>query len=57
MPRMRPHKSVHRFVLFRFNFVVKVLMFTDGLVWAGYFMNNAIVAVYLNGQLGLEAVQ
>lgn len=39
------------------NKVIFSLIFTDGLVWAGYWVNNAIAAVYLQERIGVNAIQ
>lgn len=42
---------------FRYNSIVRVLTLTDTLVWAGYFMNNAIVAIYLSDKIDIDPIR
>lgn len=55
MPRLRDY-SPH-IPQFKFNPIIRILTFIDALVWAGYFMNNAIVAIYLSDRIGIDPIR
>lgn len=52
-----PTSEVSNSKKFRPNAIIKGLIFADGLVWAGTFVNSAIASVYLAEKLPVNAVQ
>lgn len=41
----------------RFNPVLKLLTFSDVFLWAGYYMMNATVAIYLEQKFGMDSIE
>lgn len=42
---------------FKFNKIIQFLTYSDSLLWGGYYMMNAIVAVYLKDKIKVEPLE
>jgi MFS family permease len=58
MPNLKAHSHTYPHPQkIRFNAVVKQLTVAETLIWSGYFMNNAVAAIFLADRIALDPVR
>lgn len=55
---MTDHKSrLVYFSSFQFNKIIQTLTYSDSFLWGGYYMMNALVAIYLQQKIAIDPLQ
>jgi MFS family permease len=47
----------HHLIDIRFNAIVRILTFSDVFLWGGYYMMNALVAIYLEQKIQMNSIE